>query len=97
MRRVSALPREVFSPASSEVRTPIAHGEQHDPPDDEIERDGKARVTAYASSSSTSVPQKSFGWRNNTSAVGAIWARPARARGRLAPQPVARRLVSGTS
>lgn len=43
--------------------------EQDQPPEDEV--DCEAKCNAHASSNSTSVPQKSFGWRNKT---GLPWA-----------------------
>src|SRR5216683_3400308 len=46
---------------------PGQHSEQRQPPDQKIDRDDRTSAhRAYACSSSTSVPQKSFGWRNST-------------------------------
>src|ERR1700730_8141046 len=47
------------------------HHEEHNPPDDKVHGDGEEECHAYASSSSTRVPQKSLGWRNST---GLPWA-----------------------
>src|SRR4029079_12939075 len=47
------------------------HGEEHNPPDDDVDRYGEGERHSYASSSSTRVPQKSLGCRNST---GLPWA-----------------------
>src|SRR5260370_40244133 len=47
------------------AHTPRKHREQHDPPDDEIDRD-RGCPRHQACSSSIRVPQKSFGCRNST-------------------------------
>src|SRR5215831_19584106 len=68
-RRARIGSRHDFTAFLLVANAPRQHGEQRYPPDQEVDGDGRA--FAHSCSSSTKVPQKSFGCRNST---GLPWA-----------------------